>query len=315
MTLSRRLLFSSATALAAAGLAPAAAQPARPAATPPAMARFQVGRVTVTALSDGFIDAPVGLFTGAPAAELAGLLQARGIAGPSVRLGFTSWLVEDGERRILIDAGAAGFVPTSGRLPAALGALGLSPSDIDLVAITHLHIDHISGLVGPGGAAFPKAALLLPRADVAHFTDPARAAAANELRRPSYTVAAEVLRLYPGAQRIDSAQALSRFVESVPMPGHTPGHTGFRISDGGQSLLVVGDALFDPALHPGRSDIGIAFEEDPDAVRAMRGRLFAQAAAEGAALAATHMPFPGVGRIVRDGGALRWVAADFPYVG
>lgn len=120
---------------------------------------------------------------------------------------------------------------------------------------------------------------------------------------------------YPRLQRIDGDRALTPFVSTVDLAGHTPGHTGFRVADGGQTLLIVGDALFDPSLHPGRDDLGIVFEPDPAAARAMRARLFPRAAEERAQLAATHMPFPGLGRIERDGGALRWAPADFPVIG
>ena len=77
--------------------------------------------------------------------------------------------------------------------------------------------------------------------------------------------------------------------------------------------MLVADALFDPSLHPGRTDLGIVFESDPAAATAMRARLFPQAAEERALLAATHMPFPGMGRIGRDGGKLTWVPADWEH--
>ncbi|MGE0239636.1 MAG: hypothetical protein AB7F09_27830 [Parvibaculaceae bacterium] len=86
---------------------------------------------------------------------------------------------------------------------------------------------------------------------------------------------------------------------------------GYRISDADESLLIVGDALFHPAIHPGRTDIGIAFEADAAAAAAMRKRLFPRAAEERALLAATHMPFPGFGRIVRDQDMLAWQPADW----
>jgi glyoxylase-like metal-dependent hydrolase (beta-lactamase superfamily II) len=310
--IARRSLAGLLAAGTVAATLPASARLAGPIAAPPPLARFSIGLIRVTAMSDGFIDAPVAAFTGAAPAEIADAFAARGIR-ETARLGFTAWLIEDGERRLLIDAGGAGFVPTAGRLPAAFRALGIDASDIDMVAATHVHVDHINGLVAGGRAAFPRATVFAPRADVGHFTDPARRAAATDLQRGSYDATEALVRLYPRLQRFDGRQALLPGVETVDLAGHTPGQTGYRISDAGDSLLIVGDALFDPALHPGRADIGIAFEEDAPAARAMRSRLFAMAAGEGTRLAATHMPFPGVGRIVRDGGALRWVAEDFPY--
>jgi hypothetical protein len=76
----------------------------------------------------------------------------------------------------------------------------------------------------------------------------------------------------------------------------------------------VSDMLF-PVVHPLATDVGFLFEQDPAAAQAMRNRFFPQAAAEGALIAATHMPFPGLGRIVSDRGQLRWQVADWALQG
>jgi glyoxylase-like metal-dependent hydrolase (beta-lactamase superfamily II) len=106
-----------------------------------------------------------------------------------------------------------------------------------------------------------------------------------------------------------------RGVSTVDLTGHTPGHIGVRVEDEGQSLLLVSDMLFHPSLHPAAADIGFVFEQDPAAARAMRSRFFPRAAEEKALVAATHMPFPGLGRIVADGGQLRWLPAEWAHQG
>jgi glyoxylase-like metal-dependent hydrolase (beta-lactamase superfamily II) len=161
------------------------------------------------------------------------------------------------------------------------------------------------------GALFPSAEVFVNRADIAHFTDPARAAAAPALLKSSFAAAVGVVASIRRLQPFDGETALTRVISTVDLSGHTPGHSGFRIADDGESLLIVGDALFHPALHPARTDVGIAFETDPTAAAKMRRRLFPLAAQEHALLAATHMPFPGFGRIVRDGGQLHWAPADW----
>jgi glyoxylase-like metal-dependent hydrolase (beta-lactamase superfamily II) len=278
----------------------------------PSVASRKIGAVQVTAVSDSFI--PFDVFTGAPVSEIEAAFAAR-FSRPSSgmhRLGFTVWLVDDGDRLVLIDTGYASMGgPNTGRLPAALAALGVPPEAVSAVLITHMHADHIGGLVADGRPVFPSAEVFVNRADIAHFTDPARAAAAPALLKSSFAAAVDVVASIRRLQPFDGETALTRIISTVDLSGHTPGHSGFRIADDGESLLIVGDALFHPALHPARTDVGIAFESDPTAAAKMRRRLFPLAAQEHALLAATHMPFPGFGRIVRDGGQLHWAPADW----
>jgi glyoxylase-like metal-dependent hydrolase (beta-lactamase superfamily II) len=316
MSLPRRLLGTAALLAPAAALLAPGASLARgaPRMLPP-IARRRVGRFEVIFLLDGHIDFPFAVFTGVDPAALERTARGLHIARPTgVRSGFTQWLIRDGERLILVDAGPAGTVsPTSGRLPEALAALGVAPEQIDAVIVTHLHVDHSAGLVAGGRRVFANAEVFVDRRDVAHFTDPAKAAAAPELLRSSFATAAELMRLYPRLQRVDAPRQIVPGVSLFDLAGHTPGQIGVRIEDRGETLLLVADMLFHPALHPAQPGIGILFEQDRTAADATRARFFAAAAAEGAPVAATHMPFPGVGRIMRGPGGLAWLPADWDY--
>ncbi|CAH0125757.1 MBL fold metallo-hydrolase [Roseomonas sp. CECT 9278] len=315
--LSRRLFGNALLAAPLLGASPAAvtiAAAATPTPTPPVIRR-RVGRFEVSFLLDGYIDFPYAVFTGIAPDVLEGAARGLHIARPTgVRSGFTQWLIRDGRHTVLVDAGPAGTVsPTTGRLPQALAAAGVRPEQVEAVIATHLHVDHIAGLVVGGRRVFPNAEVFADRRDVAHFTDPARAAAAPDLLKSSFQAAAELVRLYPRLQRVDGPRTIIPGVTTFDLAGHTPGQVGVRIEDGGESLLLVADMLFHPGLHPAHSGIGILFEQDRAAADASRARFFDQAAAEGAPLAATHMPFPGVGRIVGSGSGRAWLPADFDY--
>lgn len=318
-SMSRRAFALSplAVSLAAATALPAhraAAQTCKAVEAAPPIARITVGRFTVTALGDGWADMPFGYFTGrAPERiEAAAAAQFAARSG-GIRLVFNQYLIEDGERRILIDAGPAGALGDTGRLPAALAAVGATPESIDAAVVTHMHVDHMGGLVAGGRRVFPNAELYVDRRDVAHWTDPGKRAAAQPFLHSSFDTAAALVRLHSDLQAIDGEREIARGVSIIDLTGHTPGHIGVRVEDSGQSLIMVSDMLFHPALHPGATDIGFVFEQDPAAAQAMRARFFPRAAEEGALIAATHMPFPGLGRIVRDGNALRWLPAEWAF--
>lgn len=286
-----------------------------PVATVTPLAQIGIGRFTVTALTDGYADMPYTFFPGRTAAEVEQAAVAQFTARPSgVRFLFNQYLIDDGERRILIDTGPAGSIGQTGALPQALSALGLKREQIDAVIVTHMHEDHMGGLIAGGKNNYPNAELHIDRRDIVHWTDPAKRAGAPDYLQNSFRMAPEVVRLYPRLQAIDGEREIVPGVSIVDLTGHTPGHIGVRVEDGGQSLIMVSDMVF-PVVHPGATDVAFLFEQDLAAAQAMRERFFPQAAAEGALIAATHMPFPGLGRIVADRGQLRWQVADWALQG
>ncbi|TCT04773.1 MBL fold metallo-hydrolase [Aquabacter spiritensis] len=286
-----------------------AASPAVANVTP--LAQIKVGRFTVTALTDGYADMPYTYFPGRTAAQVEQAAVAQFVARPSgVRFLFNQFLIEDGDRKILLDTGPAGSIGQTGALPKALAAVGLRRDQIDAVIVTHMHQDHLGGLVVGGQANYPNADVFIDRRDIAYWTDPAKRSGAPDYLQPSFQMSAEVVRLYPRLQAIDGQREIARGISIVDLTGHTPGHIGVRIADSGQSLIMVSDMVF-PVVHPGATDVGFLFEQDRLAAKTMRDRFFPLAASEGALIASTHMAFPGLGRIVSDRGQLGWQVADW----
>lgn len=119
----------------------------------------------------------------------------------------------------------------------------------------------------------------------------------------------DVVRHYPKLQAIDGEREIVRGVSIVDLTGDTLGHIGVRVEDGGQSLIIVSDMIL-PVVQPEATDVFFLFEQDLEAAKAMR-RFFPMAASEGALIAVTHMPFPGLGHVVADRGQMRWQAADW----
>ncbi len=184
-TLNRRAIMLSAVAGASSMLLPAlsgvgaayAQTTAVPATRNAGYYRFSVGNITATVLSDGIIEGPPRVYASdAPEAELQEVLRQAFLPADHMTLNLNTLLIETGDRRILLEAGAGATMgPNGGRIFENLSAIGLGPEDIDTIVISHTHPDHVGNLrSADGGRAFPRATVFVPKADWDFFvrTDP-----------------------------------------------------------------------------------------------------------------------------------------------
>lgn len=269
----------------------------------PGFYRKRIGDVVVTALSDGYLDADVGVLQRIDRAEIDRILHETFRPSPP-RLSVNAFLVQAKGRTALIETGSGHTMgPTLGKLVASMEAAGTRPGDIDTILLTHMHPDHSNGLTDPSGAAiYPRAELLIHEADVRHWTDDAAMAAAPERKRVRYFEAARTqLAAYDRQLRTIRGGEVFPNVTAVPIPGHTPGHTAYLVADGNDALLIWGDTVHVPEIQVRNPEVTLDFDTDPDASARMRRQLLDRAAADRLLIAGMHVHFPGFAHVVRRG--------------
>ena len=304
LRLSRRLTLSGAAALGVAAVLPAGPARARAplaGAQAPGFYRVMVGDIEVTALLDGHLALPPALFD-LPEAAAAELLTGAFRPVAPIVTPVNAFAVNTGERLYLIDTGTVqGYAPTVAHLPEAMAAAGLVPEAVDAVLLTHLHPDHAGGLVRDGKLAFPNAELVLAESEAGFWLDAATAAQAPTEAQPMFKIAQDAVAAHGDrVRRLPAAGgAVASGIEAIALPGHTPGHTGYLITDGDEALWLWGDIVHAAALQFPRPETTLSFDVDRSMAADTRRQDIERAAAERLAVAGAHLPFPGIGYVVR----------------
>ncbi|MDX8536753.1 MAG: MBL fold metallo-hydrolase [Mesorhizobium sp.] len=254
---------------------------------------YKIGGISVTSLRDGYVDMPIRRLRH-PGDEPFGddLPSQVPLFDGALRLSVNAFAIDDGQDVMLIDTGSSNaWHPTMGLLPQALSEARIAIGRVRTVAFTHTHLDHIHGIVRPDGRdSFPQLTrLLVPRAELDMFRSVARLSGFHDRAEP-----------------LDPGQRLSANVEAVAAPGHEIGHTCFRVTSDGGTLLVWGDLVHVPSLQFDRPEVAWEFDADQAQARASRLHIFALAADNAWCVAGAHLDSPGVGRIFRTETAFRF---------
>ena len=257
-------------------------------------ATFSLGNLTVTALSDGNADMETSCLkgqNGAPA-PLAVLSEA-GLSGGRLRLQVNAFLIEAPDGNLLIDAGCSNaWRPTTGRIYDALDEARVSRSAIRSIAITHTHIDHISGLVMPDGTStFPSAeAIFVPENETALFAAESRLEIVAGLVQP-----------------VKNGDMIGKHVTVEAAYGHEIGHSAFLVQSGRDRLLVWGDIVHEPSVQFAHPEVTWEFDADPSEATLTRARLLERTSREQLPVAGAHLAFPGIGHVRAAGEAFSFL--------
>jgi len=286
----------------------------------PSRYALQVGEIEVLVISDGVLPIPAAtLATNADSADLAGWLDDRFLPPDVLDWPLNVVVVRSGGRTILIDAGLGVEFPDflrAGQLALRLEAAGIDPASVTDVVLTHLHMDHVGGLLADGlkSRLRPDLRVHVAAAEAEFWESPdfSRTAMPPGVPETLRSVASRFLDEYRSQLRPFEAE-----YEVVPgvvvsrTGGHTPGHSVVRLASGGDRLTFAGDAVFQVGFDQPEWYNG--FEHDPEEAARVRVRLLRELAATGESVVATHLPFPSVCRVAVAGNAFRWVPAVWDY--
>ncbi len=270
--------------------------------------RMKLGNFEITTLLDGFIEINPAVLLGEPDV-IKRQLEAAQLWGSPIRTAVNAFMVNTGEKLVLVDCGGAKMLgPTAGRLPQALAQLGIEPSMIDEVYITHAHGDHLHGAVTPEGAKlFPNAILRISKPEIEYWGSPTIEAAAPADQKGRFAAAKRAIAAYGDKlQPFEIGAELTPGIRSVDGTGHTPGHSCYMVASGTAKLLLLGDTLHVAPVQFPRPEITVAFDYSRDEARAKRLALFQMAARENILVGAVHLPFPGIGRLREKEGAFTY---------
>lgn len=284
-------------------------RPTLPTTQSPGIHHKRIGDVVVTAINDGMFEGAFSMLANFPASEAEALHQAAFRAIPP-RLAINCYLIQTNNRLILVDAGFGGAIgDLAGHLADDLRAMGVAPGDVDTVLCTHLHPDHVGGLVdGAGAAVFPNAKLVVHQADHRFWSDDATlAGATTDQDRGFVQLARTTIAAYADRTRLLTSGEALPGISIIPEPGHTPGHSGWLIASGSESLLIWGDVVHMPGVQFPRPEVGMGFDVDGAAAIETRKRIMDMTAADRLLVAGMHLDFPGFGHVSRAGSGYAFI--------
>jgi glyoxylase-like metal-dependent hydrolase (beta-lactamase superfamily II) len=279
--------------------------------------RFKIGDFEATVVSDGAINIGkyADLYSKTPKEQVEAFVRGEFLSPDAVLLQENCLVLNTGDKLVLFDTGtgrAKAFGDGAGRLGASLAAAGIKAEDIDIVLLTHGHIDHLSGIMAADNRLFPNAQIAISKTDFDFWTDQ------GKLSAPGLKVLIDAARanLLPNKDRllfVENGKEPIKGVTAISTPGHTPGHVSYAIASGSVTFLFAGDFATHSAISFKHPDWDFGFDSDPPTASATRVKMLDMAAAERMTLITYHFAFPGIGYVAKDGGAYRYVPASMEF--
>jgi len=282
---------------------------------PSSVYRFKVGDVQIVALSDGTAPQDLHkLLQGTTAARTDAALKHEFLANP-VQTSINVFVLEIGSRHVMIDTGVGDlFGPGSGgRLTDSLASAGMRAEQIDDILITHVHPDHVGGLVREGRMMFPNAVVHFGKPDLDYFVEPAKGSAGHADAKASEE-AVKMLKPYLDAGKVATFTSSAEVVPGItatPHPGHTPGSAFYTLTTRDGAIVFVGDIVHAAAVQFSAPSVSIMYDAEPRLAVDVRKKAFAEFAEKRTLIAAPHLSFPGVGYVRKAGENYQWMPINY----
>ena len=229
----------------------------------------------------------------------------------NLELNLGSFLIRSGGKTILVDTGIGprereGFATNRANLIENLAEEGVRPEDVDIVLISHIHVDHVGWNTVDRDdekvLTFPNAEYWIRRKEYEFFTTH------PDWKDRDYIVECILpLQGHPQLRMPEGEERVTEDITYYPAPGHTPDHSGLIIRSGGDLAFLMGDGTHHP-VQVTETDWEFTLDIDKKQAIASRRAFVERAAREQAILAAAHYPQPGWGRVFAEGGRHYWKA-------
>lgn len=280
----------------------------------PGYYRLWLGDFEIVALSDGTLMFQSEWLTNTTPAKVEKALAKQFLKAPFAS-SVNTFLVNTGSKLVLIDTGSGAlFGPAGGKLVAHMAAAGYRPEQVDEIYITHLHADHVGGLMSEGKLTFPNAVVRADASEAGYWLSEENLAKAPEQMKSFFKGAQDSLGPYVTAGKFKPFEGdtdLVPGVKAVAAHGHTPGHTFYVAESKGQRIVFWGDLVHVAAVQLPTPSVTVAFDVDSKAAAAERKKAFAMLAKDGDLIGAAHIPFPGIGHLRADGKGYDWVPVNY----